>query len=61
MNMFSQDLKSHYIRVAGIIALLGNAALAATKLILGYLASSLAVMGDAIDSSTDVLIALVTI
>lgn len=59
--MSSQDLKSHYIRVAGTIALLGNAALAATKLVLGHLSSSLAVMGDAIDSSTDVLIALVTI
>ncbi len=59
--MLSPNMKSHYIRLAGIIALLGNAVLAATKLILGHIASSLAVMGDAIDSSTDVLIALVTI
>lgn len=59
--MGNSDLKAHCIRVAGIIALVGNAALAATKIILGNLSGSLAVVGDGIDSSTDVLIALVTI
>src|SRR5574344_792026 len=49
------------IRLAGIIALIGNAILAATKLFLGLYSKSLAVTGDGIDSSTDVLIALVTL
>ena len=53
--------RARYIRVAGLVALLGNTSLAIMKFILGHLASSLAVTGDAIDSSTDVLIALVTL
>ncbi len=53
--------KSYYIRIAGIIALTGNAILAAIKLVFAYMSSSLAVMGDGIDSSTDVLIAIVTL
>ena len=55
------DYKSHCIKVAGTVALIGNATLALIKLTLGYLAGSLAVMGDGIDSSTDVLIAIVTL
>ncbi|MBO7612984.1 MAG: cation transporter [Treponema sp.] len=55
------SFKTHYIRVAGTIALVGNAALAFIKIILAYFSKSLAVMGDGIDSSTDVLIAIVTL
>ncbi|MBO4387697.1 MAG: cation transporter [Treponema sp.] len=56
-----QNKKAYYIRVAGTIALLGNAALAVVKILLAYISKSLAVMGDGIDSSTDVLIAIVTL
>jgi cation diffusion facilitator family transporter len=49
------------IRTAGIISLLGNLILALTKLILAKVSGSLAVMGDGIDSMTDVIIALMTI
>lgn len=55
------DYKSHCIKVAGMLALIGNALLALIKLTLGSLAHSLAVVGDGIDSSTDVLIAIVTL
>ncbi len=55
------SFKTHYIRVAGTIALIGNAALAFIKILLAYFSNSLAVMGDGIDSSTDVLIAIVTL
>ena len=55
------DYKSHCIKVAGIVALIGNALLALIKITLGSLAGSLAVMGDGIDSSTDVLIAILTL
>jgi cation diffusion facilitator family transporter len=55
------SFKPHYIRVAGTIALIGNAALAFIKILLAYFSKSLAVMGDGIDSSTDVLIAIVTL
>ena len=59
--MQTTDFKSHYIRVAGVIALTGNGLLAAVKLLLASLSGSLAVMGDGIDSATDVLIAVVTL
>ena len=55
------SFKTHYIRVAGTIALIGNAALAFIKILFAYFSKSLAVMGDGIDSSTDVLIAIVTL
>lgn len=59
--MAYSDYKSHCIKVAGVIALLGNAILALVKILLAYLSGSLAVMGDGIDSGTDVLIAIVTL
>ena len=59
--METESFRIHYIKLAGTIALLGNAVLAAIKLILAHLSGSLAVMGDGIDSSTDVLIAIVTL
>ena len=59
--MADTDYKAHCIKVAGVIALLGNAVLALIKLLFAYLSGSLAVMGDGIDSGTDVLIAIVTL
>ena len=59
--MNATSLKAHYIKVAGVVALVGNAVLAAVKFLFAYLSGSLAVAGDAVDSSTDVLIALVTL
>jgi len=44
-----------------MISLIGNFILAAAKLAAGAIAGSLAVLGDGIDSSTDVVISLVTL
>jgi cation diffusion facilitator family transporter len=49
------------IRAASIIALLGNLALAVVKITLGLLSGSLAVVGDGIDSSVDVLISAISL
>jgi cation diffusion facilitator family transporter len=49
------------IRTASLTALAGNTALAALKIGLGLYAGSLAVTGDGIDSSIDVLIAIMTL
>jgi cation diffusion facilitator family transporter len=46
---------------ASIIALVGNAALAGAKLAVGLVSGSMAVLGDGIDSSTDVIIAIVAL
>ena len=58
------DTKAHktkYIRTAAIIALIGNAILAIAKIIVGLLSNSVALIGGGIDSSTDVLISLITL
>jgi cation diffusion facilitator family transporter len=49
------------IRRAAGISLVGNAVLALAKIAVGLISSSLAVVGDGIDSSTDVLISIVTL
>ncbi|MDD3980844.1 MAG: cation diffusion facilitator family transporter [Spirochaetia bacterium] len=56
-----QNQRSTYIRKAAWIALVGNFALAALKLSAGALSGSLSVLSDGIDSSTDVLIAILTL
>ena len=50
-----------YIRTAAMIALAGNAVLAALKLVFGMLSGSAALIGDGIDSSADVLISIVAL
>ncbi|MDR2468647.1 MAG: cation diffusion facilitator family transporter [Spirochaetaceae bacterium] len=49
------------IQQASIIALTGNLVLAASKITIGILAGSLAVVGDGIDTSVDVLISMMTL
>ena len=49
------------MRRAGYIAFFGNLALACVKIFLSKVSGSLAVMGDGIDSLTDVAIALMTL
>ncbi len=55
------DTRSRLIAAAGLIALAGNLLLAAVKLSIGFAAHSLAVLGDGIDSATDVCIALMAV
>ena len=53
--------KARLIRTASLTALFGNTLLAAAKISIGIYAHSLAVIGDGIDSSMDVLIAIMTL
>jgi cation diffusion facilitator family transporter len=53
--------KARLIRIASITALLGNTLLASLKIGTGLYAGSLAVLGDGIDSSVDVLIAVMSL
>lgn len=57
----TDECKSRYIKLAGITALVGNFVLALVKILFAKLSGSLAVMGDGVDSSTDVLIAILTL
>ncbi|MDR2471620.1 MAG: cation diffusion facilitator family transporter, partial [Treponema sp.] len=49
------------IKIASITALAGNFILAALKIAAGIFAGSLAVLGDGIDSSMDILISVMTL
>ena len=46
---------------ASLISVVGNAILSVLKIVVGIFAGSLAVLGDGIDSATDVVISLVTL
>jgi cation diffusion facilitator family transporter len=53
--------KARLIRAASLTALFGNIVLASIKIATGIYAGSLAVIGDGIDSSMDVLIAIMSL
>lgn len=53
--------KTKYIRIAATTALIGNLILAALKITVGITSGSSALIGDGMDSSTDVLICIVTL
>ena len=53
--------KAKYIRISAITAIVGNAALAVLKIVTGALSNSSALIGDGIDSSTDVLISIIAL
>lgn len=61
VSLLQMEVRTALIRRASIIALVGNALLAAAKLLVGFLSGSLAVVGDGIDTSTDVVIAIVAL
>ncbi|AEF81347.1 cation diffusion facilitator family transporter [Leadbettera azotonutricia] len=61
MDSGNINRKARIIQAASITALVGNAFLAAVKIFLGFKSGSFAVVGDGIDSSVDVLIAIMTL
>ena len=57
----SSNDKTKYIRIAAITAIAGNVILAMLKIIIGIFSESGALIGDGIDSSTDVFISIITL
>ncbi len=57
----SETERSRFIKSAGFIALTGNLFLSVIKFLCARISGSSAIMGDAIDSSSDVCIALLSI
>ncbi len=55
------DARARIIKTASITALVGNAVLAVLKISVGLFAGSLAVVGDGIDSSADVVVAVMSL
>jgi cation diffusion facilitator family transporter len=58
---FSVEEKASVIKVASLTALVGNFILAVLKILTGIFAHSMAVLGDGIDTSMDILIAVMTL
>ncbi|MDR2313269.1 MAG: cation diffusion facilitator family transporter [Spirochaetaceae bacterium] len=58
---FSVKEKASVIKVASLTALAGNFILAGLKIFTGIFAHSMAVVGDGIDTSMDILIAIMTL
>jgi cation diffusion facilitator family transporter len=61
MTEISGARRVRLIKTASLIALFGNLALALLKIVLGIRSGSLAVIGDGIDSSVDVLISVISL
>jgi len=55
------DERARTIKIASIIAIIGNSLLASAKIWSGVYAGSLAVIGDGIDSTVDVFIAIMSL
>ncbi len=60
-NTLTTDERQKLIAKAGYIALIGNLLLAVVKLFVGFTSNTLSVMGDGIDTTTDVIIACMTL
>ncbi|OHD10402.1 MAG: hypothetical protein A2086_09070 [Spirochaetes bacterium GWD1_27_9] len=59
--MISNKKREQYIIVVSYITLFTNAALAISKIVIGSLGGSFAVVSDGIDSSTDVIISIIAL
>ncbi len=55
------DERAKKIRRASWIAIIGNIILAVLKIVIGFISGSLAVIGDGIDSSTDIITSCITL
>ncbi len=61
MVLISDKKRTSYIKKASWIAVAGNTVLGITKLIIGIISGSLAVVADAIDTITDILTSFITL
>ena len=55
------DKRIKLVRIASLTALIGNIIICIAKLVIGIYAQSLSVLGDGIDSATDVIISVITL
>lgn len=53
--------RAKILRIASITSILGNLILAVSKIVVGLMAGSLAVLGDGLDSLTDIFISIITL
>ena len=53
--------RGHYVKIAAWIAICGNGVLAILKIVIGIRSGSIAVIGDGIDTATDIVASIVTL
>jgi cation diffusion facilitator family transporter len=59
--MSEQVKRNKYIKQASWIGIIGNAILAIVKILVGFISGSMAVIGDGIDTATDILTYFITL
>ncbi|MFC2151413.1 cation diffusion facilitator family transporter [Bacteroidota bacterium] len=59
--MDNQIIRNKYIKTASWVGIVGNTILAALKIIIGFISGSLAVVGDGIDTATDIMTYFITL
>ncbi|HRW62107.1 MAG TPA: cation diffusion facilitator family transporter [Bacteroidales bacterium] len=59
--MKNQDLRNFQIKKASWVGIIGNTLLAVAKIVIGFISGSMAVIGDGIDTATDILTYFITL
>ncbi len=61
MTSVNQKFRNKYIKKASWVGIIGNTILAFLKITIGFISGSLAVIGDGIDTATDILTYVITL
>lgn len=61
MSSIEQKHRNRYIKKASWVGIAGNTILAIAKIVVGFITGSLAVIGDGIDTATDILTYMITL
>lgn len=61
MSHLDQQHRNRFIKKASWVGIIGNTILAIAKIVVGFISGSLAVIGDGIDTATDILTYFITL
>lgn len=61
MSTGNQKYRNHQIKKASWVGIIGNTILAIAKIVIGFISGSMAVIGDGIDTATDILTYFITL
>ncbi len=61
MSSFDPKQRNQFIKKASWVGIIGNTVLAVAKIVVGFISGSLAVVGDGIDTATDILTYMITL
>ena len=61
MSLENQKYRNQQIKKASWVGIIGNTILAILKIVIGFISGSLAVIGDGIDTATDIVTYFITL